>query len=334
MTNSTMATVSTYPDPVPLGLVTNTVSVTSSNLPNPVVAGTVTNFSTSSTTTSTYPSPGSYVGGVITNWNGNLNHLYTYTYNLITRKTYTCNTFTYTYPVYTYNYSILTTNTFYSTNTYDHVLTANNRYFASSLSGKKVLVNGPNITLALSDGMDGTENLTWNIGATLVVYSGGTSITVSGNNYINPNGGPSSLIIYAAPTVTSFTLNGNGQFTGVLVAPNADLTLNGGGSSNEDFSGSIMVNSVVMNGHFSIHVDESLGLFPQSVAATLSSLLIVGGNQFQFTVAGVPGFNYAVEASTNVLDWVRLTTNASPFIFVDSDTGNFPRRYYRSVYVP
>ncbi|MEY2428009.1 MAG: putative Ice-binding-like adhesive domain [Verrucomicrobiota bacterium] len=334
VTNSTMATVSTYPDPVPLGLVTNTVSVTSSNLPNPVVAGTVTNFSTSRVTSQSYPAPGSYVGGVTTNWDGVPTHLKTYLYNLITGKTYTYNTFTYTYSVYTYNYSILTTNTIYVTNAYDHILAADKSYFANSLSNKKVLINGPNVVLALPYGMDGTESLTWNVGATMAVYSGGTSITVSGNSYINPNGAPSSLVIYAAPTVTSFTLNGNGQFTGVLVAPNTDLTLNGGGSSNEDFSGSIMVNSVVMNGHFSIHLDESLGLFPQPVAATLSSLLIVGGNQFQFTVAGVPRFNYAVEASTNVLDWVRLTTNASPFIFVDSEAANFSQRYYRSVYLP
>jgi hypothetical protein len=31
--------------------------------------------------------------------------------------------------------------------------------------------------------------------------------------------------------VTGFTLNGNGQFTGVLVAPNADLALHGGGKT-------------------------------------------------------------------------------------------------------
>ena len=49
-----------------------------------------------------------------------------------------------------------------------------------------------------------------------------------------------------------------GQFTGVLVAPSADLTLNGGGNSNEDFCGSLMVNSARFNGHFSFHYDESL----------------------------------------------------------------------------
>ncbi len=262
VTNNNPATVNTYPSPVPPGLTTNTIPVTSSTLPNPVVAGTVTNNTTSQTTGNFYPSPGTYVGGVTTNWDGNSAHLKTYTYNVISGHTYTYNTFTYTYPVYTYNYSTFTTNTIYTTNTYDTILTANNNYAATSLAGKKVLVNGPNVTLALANGMDGTENFTWNAGATLAIYSGDAdgshSITISGNKYINPNGSAGSLTIYAAPTVTSITLNGNGQFTGVLVAPYANLTLNGGGSSDEDFCGSVMVNSATLNGHFSFHYDESL----------------------------------------------------------------------------
>ena len=68
-----------------------------------------------------------------------------------------------------------------------------------------------------------------------------------------------SLIVYCALTVTFFTLRGNGQFTGVLVAPNADLAMHGGGNSDQDFCGSLMVNSVRLNGHFSFHWDEALG---------------------------------------------------------------------------
>jgi hypothetical protein len=262
VTNNNPSTVSTYPNPVPPGLTTNTAPVTSSSLPSPIVAGTVTNAVTTPTgPTLSYPAAGTYVGGVTTNIvsNGPPSGRGTwYTYNLITGHTYTYNAITYTYPVYTYNYNTFITNSILVTNVYDAILTANNSYVASSLSGKKVLVNGANITLALANGMDGTENLTWAAGANLLVYSGGTSITVSGNGYINPNGAAASLIIYAAPTVTSFTLNGNGQFTGVLVAPSADVSMHGGGSSNEDFCGSLMCNSVGLNGHFSFHYDESL----------------------------------------------------------------------------
>jgi hypothetical protein len=58
--------------------------------------------------------------------------------------------------------------------------------------------------------------------------------------------------------VTSVSFSGNGQFTGVFVAPNAYLNLSGGGSGNEDFCGCVMMRSIHMNGHFSFHWDEGL----------------------------------------------------------------------------
>jgi hypothetical protein len=71
-----------------------------------------------------------------------------------------------------------------------------------------------------------------------------------------------------------------------------------------------------------------------SAAAVLTAPPSTTGDQFQFAITGVPGLNYAVEASTNLVDWVPLCTNASPFTFVDGDATNFPGRYYRSVYLP
>jgi hypothetical protein len=56
--------------------------------------------------------------------------------------------------------------------------------------------------------------------------------------------------------------------------------------------------------------------------------------KLQFNLTGVPGFAYTVEASTNLSDWLPLSTNVSPFTFTDADATNFPARFYRSVYVP
>ena len=148
------------------------------------------------------------------------------------------------------------------TNHYDNVLEANHNYVSSALTGSSIVL-GPNVRLALPNGLSGAENLffnyTDNLNPGLTVYAGGTSASISGNQYVNPSGFAGSLIVYCAPTVTSFTLNGNGQFTGVLVAPNADLAMNGGGNSDQDFCGSLMVNSVRLNGHFKFHWDEALG---------------------------------------------------------------------------
>ena len=68
-------------------------------------------------------------------------------------------------------------------------------------------------------------------------------------------------------------------------------------------------------------------------AATLSQPILSAGNQIQFAIEGVSGFQYAVAASTNLVDWVPVETNIAPFIFSDSATGNFPERFYRAIRV-
>jgi Immunoglobulin domain/Immunoglobulin I-set domain len=71
-----------------------------------------------------------------------------------------------------------------------------------------------------------------------------------------------------------------------------------------------------------------------SAASTLNGASLDTDNDIQFTVAGVPGFNYAVLASTNMMDWVPLTTNISPFVFIDTNTSGNPQQFYRTLYMP
>src|SRR5882672_783086 len=54
------------------------------------------------------------------------------------------------------------------------------------------------------------------------------------------------------------SLSGNGQFTGAIYAPNADLSLGGGGNEVWDFVGSSVTRSVTLNGHYNFHYDEQL----------------------------------------------------------------------------
>jgi hypothetical protein len=69
-------------------------------------------------------------------------------------------------------------------------------------------------------------------------------------------------------------------------------------------------------------------------AMTLNTFSLSASNGVQFQVAGVPGFNYAVQTSTNLIDWVPLLTNSSPFIFTDANATNSPQQFYRTLYVP
>jgi len=72
-----------------------------------------------------------------------------------------------------------------------------------------------------------------------------------------------------------------------------------------------------------------------TAAVTLGSPQIVaGGTQAQFSVAGVPGYKYAVEGSTNLINWTPILTNTSPFIFSNAISSAATQRFYRSAYRP
>jgi hypothetical protein len=192
----------------------------------------------------------------------------------------------YTYvPITGYSWTFARTNSIGYTNYYDHILFGNgcsalgglgtllnpyticpvgstrtNRFVSSNLSGQTAVI-GTNIVLALPNGLLGVENFKFAQQTALLLYAGNSSVTtetVSGNGYVNPNGAATSFIVFCPPSVTSFSFSGNGQFTGVFVAPNAYLNLSGGGSGNEDFCGCVMMSSIHMNGHFSFHWDEGL----------------------------------------------------------------------------
>jgi len=69
------------------------------------------------------------------------------------------------------------------------------------------------------------------------------------------------------------------------------------------------------------------------VAATLAPAAHVSG-QFALTVAGTSGHQYVVEASTDMVHWVPVQTNAAPFTFVDTNAGKFQQRFYHTVSFP
>ncbi len=284
-TNTFTSTSSLYPGTQP-GLVTNTISVTSNTYPGNV-AGLVTNLigfttvsnypgsqpglstnilATKSTTTTGYPAPGTYTGIVTTNWQDKGNgKISSYTYNLITSKSYTyANVFSYTYPTYSYNYTTYTydytiyaSTPTYTTNNYDNVLSTGN-YYATSLSGQTIVTGNATLVMPNGLGMSGNDTITIQSGASLTLYCGGTSFSIGGNGVVNQAGLAASFIVFCTPSVTDFSLNGNEAFTGVLVAPNANARMNGGGNDTQDFCGSLFVNSVTMNGHFNFHYDQAL----------------------------------------------------------------------------
>jgi|GEM_PF-1142025 len=74
-----------------------------------------------------------------------------------------------------------------------------------------------------------------------------------------------------------------------------------------------------------------------TVPANPSGLPVVLGNvvssagSFSFTVPGGSGTNFAVEASVDLVNWVRVATSIAPFTFVDNNSRQFEQRFYRTV---
>jgi len=209
-----------FPNPLPWGgVVTNIGYFTTTTLPDPPPAGLVTN--TVSTTTRTFPAPGTYVGSITTNHitSGPIqNQGYWYIFNRIT---------SYSYPVYYFSFNLYVTNTVWATNHYDNLLIAGASYFLSSLTGS-TYVAGMDVRLVVANGIDLAYPFTIPQGSAVKVWSGGTSLVLTANQSFNQSGHAGVFVIYCADSVTSITANGSAQFNGVIFAPNANLTASTG----------------------------------------------------------------------------------------------------------
>jgi hypothetical protein len=99
----------------------------------------------------------------------------------------------------------------------------------------------------------------------IVMYQEAGSVTLggsgSGGAFNNPpqiaSGRPQNFTYFGLPPVTSVTMAGGSDFIGIIYAPEAAMTLNGGGSA-INLSGSFVVDGLTMNGHYLVHYDTSI----------------------------------------------------------------------------
>jgi len=70
-----------------------------------------------------------------------------------------------------------------------------------------------------------------------------------------------------------------------------------------------------------------------SAAATLTAMP-GSASQFSFGVSGVSGYQYVVQSSTNLVDWISVQTNAAPFTFTYTSAVKVPQCFYRTLYLP
>jgi hypothetical protein len=113
------------------------------------------------------------------------------------------------------------------------------------------------------------------------------------------------------------TTNSN-PYTAPFVVTNSTVTINAN-AFEQGYN-----NSVATNNLFIIYPDAFSG----------SS---VSNGVFLVPFSGAPGLSYILQASTNLVNWVPISTNTpgtSPFVLMDPNATNFPRRFYRAVQSP
>ena len=188
----------------------------------------------------------------------------------------------------------------------------------------------------------------WDIAASAYGYEGGSMMSnPSEDLYFQEGIVMSAPLISSQPasctniagTTVNFTatvfgtapLNYQWQFNGtnLVDATNTTLTLNNV-TTNQAGAYSVTVTNMIG----SVTSSNAVLSVYATAAAMLNGCSFSRVNGLKFQVAGVPGFNYAVQESTNLIDWVSLITNTSPFIFVDANATNFPQQFYRTLFVP
>ncbi len=139
-----------------------------------------------------------------------------------------------------------------------------------------------------------------------------------------------SNVTFTAATAGTSNLVYQWRFntTNIFLATNSSLTLS---NVTSDKAGNYLV--VVTNIAGSITSTNAVLAIYDSAAATLNSFDFTGG-AFTFNISGVPGYNYVIQTSTNLLGWDPIWTNVSPFSFIETNSVEYPSRFFRAVYQP
>ena len=145
---------------------------------------------------------------------------------------------------------------------------------AVSLSGavtNKLVING-DVTLYLTAAagtsaisVGGNASIEITAGSSLVIYTAG-NVSIAGNGVASGGStagtvnNPTKFQLWGtstSATLQTISVRGNGVLSGLVYAPNASVSINGGGASGEVL-GSIVANDITVTGNTSFHYDESL----------------------------------------------------------------------------
>jgi uncharacterized repeat protein (TIGR01451 family) len=78
---------------------------------------------------------------------------------------------------------------------------------------------------------------------------------------------------------------------------------------------------------------QTVSFAANSPSASLASHVSNGGSTVMVRLDSPPGYSYVLLGSTNLLDWVPLVTNTSPFRFAETNILSHPARFYRGLWL-
>ncbi len=128
-----------------------------------------------------------------------------------------------------------------------------------NLSGQNsVCINGQ-VVLDFTTGfqVSGQSFIYITPGSTLAMYFGGNA-SLSGGGVVNGSTFATNCACFGLPGCTSLAYSGGSCFVGTIYAPEAAVSLSGGGSSGMNYVGSLVAKSVNISGNYAFHYDESL----------------------------------------------------------------------------
>ena len=133
-----------------------------------------------------------------------------------------------------------------------------------SLTSTLTIKNNANVVITVNGTVKETGNgqiTLANNTSTLVMYASG-NVTLGGNGIANSSGQPRNFQLYGTSSTTSpptatVKITGGSDFTGLVYAPNAAITIDGGGN----VFGSVVGYSDNLSGGGAFHYDESLSSY-------------------------------------------------------------------------
>jgi hypothetical protein len=197
---------------------------------------------------------------------------------------------------------------------------------------------------------DSSGNILWLKQAGSIYNQAGSGICVDrfGDVFVSSlsrNKQPDPSLSFDSITMTNVMgfvaeFDSHGRALAALTAANSALFWAVAGSSPDaiyaggDFFGSANFGSFTLTDNHSSANGEAFLTKLAGLGPAAAQLLPHLGSQFQFDLAGASGFPYVIESSTNLTDWLPLTTNVAPSTFTDPNAPSQPFNYYRAVYRP